>query len=397
MVADGEPPSIRDWLSSTDTIITNFRERYFPDVLDEDWDDWAWQFRNRFVDRQQLSKVLILSPNEEVALAALEEKGKLTVNVTPYYLSLISSNNPLQPLRRTIVPTMAELSVWPGESIDPLHEECDSPIPKVVHRYKDRALILTTDSCSSYCRYCTRSRLIGTSAHNGATSMSHFRSAFDYIRSDKGIRDVILSGGDPLLLGDHTLDWVLSELRSIPHVEIIRIGTKVPVVLPQRITPHLCRILRTAHPLFMSIHFIHPDECTSVCSIACERLADAGIPLGSQTVLLAGINDDVPTMKLLMRRLLMMRVRPYYLYQCDPVVGTAHFRTPVSKGLEIIEGLRGHTSGYAIPTFVIDAPGGGGKVPLQPNYIVKQDGPSTDIMLRNFRGGVSIYPDKPSL
>lgn len=396
-LVDGEPPSTKEWLLSSESNVTIFREQYFPDVTDEDWDSWTWQLRNRFTCESQLTRILRLSPDEHAAMVALEERGGLTVNVTPYYLSLISPDDPSQPLRRTIIPTLAELNIGPGESTDPLHEECDSPIPKVIHRYKDRVLILTTDCCSSYCRYCTRSRLIGTSSTDGALTMSQFRAAFNYVRDNNEIRDVILSGGDPLLLGDHMLDWILSELRSIPHVEIIRIGTKVPVVLPQRITPHLCRILHQSHPLLMSIHFTHPDECTSICAEACGRLSDAGVPLGSQTVLLAGINDNVPTMKLLMHRLLMMRVRPYYLYQCDPVVGTAHFRTPVSKGLEIIKGLRGHTSGYAIPTFVIDAPGGGGKIPLQPNYVVEQDCPSTDIVLRNFRGGYSVYPDKPNL
>ena len=216
-------------------------------------------------------------------------------------------------------------------------------------------------------------------------------SAVKYIKDNKNVRDVILSGGDPLLLSDETLDWILDEFRSIPHVEIIRIGTKVPVVLPQRITLNLRRVLKRYHPLFMSIHFTHPDELTRECVGACAGLADTGIPLGSQTVLLAGVNDNVETMKSLMHKLLMARVRPYYIYQCDPVVGTAHFRTPICKGLEIIEGLRGHTSGYAVPTFVIDAPGGGGKVPLQPDYIVRQGGDG-EMLLRSFRGTIHSYP-----
>jgi lysine 2,3-aminomutase len=299
---DAEPPGIRQ----NNTQV--FRDKYFPGAKDS-WDNWAWQLTNRITDKEQLSYFLQLSDDESSALDKLESLGRMTVNVTPYYLSLISEDDANQPLRRTIVPTMAELDVGQGESEDPLHEECDSPVPKIVHRYTDRALILTTGLCSSYCRYCTRSRLIG-SKNTCTTTTLQFEEAFDYIREHDEIRDVILSGGDPLLLSNWTLDWILTELRAIPHVEIIRIGTKVPVVLPQRITPTLCGVLHKHHPLFMSIHFTHPDECTSECARACASLADAGIPLGSQTVLLAGINDDIKTMKSLMHALLMMRVKP---------------------------------------------------------------------------------------
>ena len=271
-------------------------------------------------------------------------------------------------------------------------EDEDTPIPGLVHRYPDRVLLLATGFCSTYCRYCTRSRVVG---HGDLVpGEAQLEAAIHYIRQSPQIRDVLISGGDPLTLSDARLDWLLSELRGIPHVEIIRIGTKVPTVLPQRVTPGLCRVLKRHHPLFISIHFIHPEECTPETATACERLANAGIPLGSQTVLLRGVNDSVPVMRELMHRLLMMRVRPYYLYQCDPITGSSHFRTPVSKGLEIIRGLRGHTTGYAVPTFVIDAPGGGGKIPLQPDYVVGHDG--DDLLLRNYEGRVFRYPDTPA-
>jgi lysine 2,3-aminomutase len=288
-----------------------------------------------------------------------------------------------------VIPTTAEFHRGLGEADDPLGEDGASPVPGLVHRYPDRVLLLVTDFCSSYCRYCTRSRVVGQGEI--VPSEERLEQALDYIRRHPEIRDVLLSGGDPLFLSDERLDWILTRLRAIPHVEFVRLGTKMPAVLPQRITRELCRMLRRHHPLWMSLHFVHPDECTPETFQACTRLADAGIPLGSQTVLLAGINDDVATMKRLMHELLKMRVRPYYLYQCDPIVGSSHFRTPVSKGLEIIEGLRGHTTGYAVPTYVIDAPGGGGKIPLGPDYVVGRDG--DDLVLRNYQGKTYRYPD----
>ncbi len=296
----------------------------------------------------------------------------LPVGVTPYYMSLIDPDDPRQPLRKTVVPTTAEFTRMPGEADDPLGEDGHSPVPGLVHRYPDRVLLLPLDFCSTYCRYCTRSRVVG----HGEIVPNEARldAIFDYLEQATQVRDVLISGGDPLALSDDRLDAILSRLRSIPHIEFVRIGTKMPAVLPQRITPELCDVLRRYHPLWMSLHFIHPDECTPESSQACGRLADAGIPLGSQTVLLQGVNDDVETMKQLVHRLLMMRVRPYYLYQCDPISGSSHFRTPVSKGLEIIAGLRGYTTGYAVPTYVIDAPGGGGKIPLQPDNVVGRDG-----------------------
>jgi lysine 2,3-aminomutase len=313
----------------------------------------------------------------------------LPVGITPYYLSLIDRHNPKDPLRKTVVPVTGEFLRTPGEADDPLGEEGHSPVPGLVHRYPDRVLLLALDFCSTYCRYCTRSRVVG---HGELLpNEARLEAALDYLRATPAVRDVLISGGDPLALGEEKLEWILSRLREIPHIEFVRIGTKMPAVLPQRITPSLCRTLRRYHPLWLSVHFLHPAECTYEAALACARLADAGIPLGSQTVLLAGVNDDAETMKLLVRRLLMMRVRPYYLYQCDPISGSSHFRTPVAKGLEILDALRGHTTGYAVPTFVIDAPGGGGKVPLQPQYVLGRDG--DDLLLRNFEGRVYRYPD----
>jgi lysine 2,3-aminomutase len=364
-----------------------FRKAFYPDVTDRDWNDWHWQARNRLRTLEQIEQVLVLSDEER---SALSEKGAmLPVSITPYYMSLVSRDDRNQPLRRTVIPTTAELDHGLGEADDPLGEDGDSPVPGLVHRYPDRVLLLVTDFCSSYCRYCTRSRMVGHGSI--APGEARLEQAFDYIRRTPAVRDVLISGGDPLALSDERLDWILTRLREIPHVEFLRMGTKMPAVLPQRITPELCRVLRKHHPLWMSLHFLHPDECTPESFQACTRLADAGIPLGSQTVLLAGVNDNVETMKSLVHRLLMMRVRPYYLYQCDPITGSAHFRTPVSKGLEIIEGLRGHTTGYAVPNYVIDAPGGGGKIPLQPNCIVGRDG--DDLLLRNYRGEIYRYPD----
>jgi lysine 2,3-aminomutase len=381
-----EPPSSKT---------QNFRERYFPDITDEDWDDWRWQLNNRYTTKEQLESVIDLSSKESMAMVKLHCLGRLAINITPYYLSLISPTDPNHPLRRTVIPTLDEFYTSVEEATDPLAEDKDTPVPKLVHRYKDRALLLVAGQCASYCRYCTRSRLVCVQNAKPATQ-PQLNAAIAYIRQNTNIRDVIVSGGDPLLFADGDsirggkLDSILYELRHIKHVEIIRIGTKVPVVLPQRITLKLCKTLKKYHPLFMSVHFTHPDELTPECVKACTMLADAGIPLGSQTVLLSGINDNIETMKSLMHKLLMARVRPYYLYQCDPVVGTAHFRTPISKGIEIIEGLRGHTSGYAIPTFVVDGPGGRGKIPLQPNYVIGQDENGTT--LRNFCGEICHYP-----
>ncbi len=386
--ADVFPPRLISGRSPRSTFQTRaFRKTFYPEVADPQWNDWRWQARNRLRTLAQLEQVLVLSEAERSALA--QGPATLPVSITPYYMSLVSRDDHNQPLRKTVIPTSAEFHQGIGEADDPLGEDGDTAVPGLVHRYPDRVLLLVTDFCSSYCRYCTRSRMVG---HGGvAPSEARLERAFDYIRRTPAIRDVLISGGDPLALSDERLDWILSQLRQIPHVEFLRIGSKMPAVLPQRITPQLCRMLRKHHPLWMSLHFLHPDECTPESYQACTRLADAGIPLGSQTVLLQGVNDDVETMKRLVHRLLVMRVRPYYLYQCDPIRGSSHFRTPVSKGLEIIQGLRGHTTGYAVPNYVIDAPGGGGKIPLQPNYVVGREG--GDLLLENYRGDIYRYPD----
>lgn len=364
-----------------------FRKTFFPQTPEKLWNDWHWQLRNRFRTLAQLERILRLSEEER---EAIRQGGlQLPVAITPYYASLLDPLDPDHPLRRMVVPRPAEFIHTPGESSDPLGEDGHSPVPGLVHRYPDRVVLLAHDFCSTYCRYCTRSRMVGHGEM--AATQARLEAALDYIRRTPTVRDVLVSGGDPLTLSDQRLDNILSALRAIPHVQIVRLGTKVPAVLPQRVTPALCRMLRKHHPLWISLHFQHPEECTPEAYQACTRLADAGIPLGSQTVLLKGINDSVDTMKELVHRLLQMRVRPYYLFQCDPIYGSAHFRTPVSKGIEIIQGLRGHTSGYAIPYYVIDLPGGGGKVPLQPEYFVGRDG--DDLVFRNFEGKTFRYPD----
>jgi lysine 2,3-aminomutase len=365
-----------------------FRRKFFPDVSDRQWNDWHWQIRNRIRSPLHLQRFLTLSAQESAALNTFT--SRLPVGITPYYMSLLSPDDPAAPLRRTVVPTIHEFVSMPEESDDPLCEEQQSPIPGLVHRYPDRVLLLALDFCSTYCRYCTRSRVVG----NGTLhpTRSRLERAIDYIRANTEIRDVLISGGDPLTMGDDRLNWILTSLRSIPHVEMLRIGTKIPAVLPQRITPGLVRMLRRYHPLYMSLHFTHPEECTPEACKACSMLADAGIPLGSQTVLLSGINDSVETMKELVHQLLKMRVRPYYLYQCDPISGSSHFRTTVEKGLEIIRGLRGFTSGYGVPTYVIDAPGGGGKIPVMPDYREGWNG--NDLLLRNYEGAIFRYPER---
>ncbi|MBM4000703.1 MAG: KamA family radical SAM protein [Planctomycetes bacterium] len=382
-------------LSPAQTKAREFRRRFFPEAGETEWNDWRWQSRHRVRTLAQVERMLRLTESERLAM--VEGGAMLPVGVTPYYMSLLDPIDANQPLRRTVIPTHNEFLRSEGEADDPLGEEGHSPVPGLVHRYPDRALLLALDFCSTYCRYCTRSRVVG---HGEITpNESRLEAAFDYLRRRPQIRDVLISGGDPLSLGEDRLEWILKRLRQIPHIEFVRIGTKMPAVLPQRITPQLTRMLRRFHPLWMSLHFAHPDECTPEAERACGRLADAGIPLGSQTVLLKGVNDDVDVMKRLIHQLLRMRVRPYYLYQCDPISGSSHFRTTVEKGIEIIRGLRGHTTGYAVPMYVIDAPGGGGKIPLQPETILSRDG--DDLLLRNFEGKVFRYPDpvdeKPGL
>lgn len=368
-------------------ITRGFMQRHFPGATSREWNNWQWQIRNSYTSLKQLQSFLRLSTEEK---ALFDRDINLPVRITPYFASLIDAGNPLQALRRTVVPVIDELLISKGEVSDPLAEGHDCPVDNLVHRYPDRVLFLITGVCSVYCRYCTRSHMVAKE-DKCHPSMQKIDAAIEYIRQHTEVRDVLMSGGDPLTLSDGRLEYILFRLRSIKHVEIIRIGTKVPVVLPQRITHELLRKLRKYHPLYISIHFTHPDELTTECQAACNRLADAGIPMGSQTVLLKGINDDPETYKKLTHELLKVRVRPYYLYQCDPVPGSSHFRTTVSKGLEVIRALRGFTSGYAVPHYVIDAPGGGGKIPLLPEYYIgKQDG---NVVLKNYEGKLFYYPD----
>jgi len=366
----------------------DFLRRFYPDATIDDWNDWRWQNRNRVRTLAELERILLLSEDE---LAAIKRhSGALPLGIVPYYASLLEPNNPAQGLRRTVVPVLGEYDTARGENADPLGEDSHSPVPGLVHRYPDRVLLLVTNFCSVYCRYCTRARMVG-SVGERSVKKTDIEIALNYIEQNKVIRDVLISGGDPLSLDDDRLEYILRRLRKMPHVEFIRIGSKQPVVQPMRVTPALTRILKRYHPLWMSLHFTHPDELTPEVAEACSRLADAGIPLGSQTVLLKGVNDDIETMTALVHGLLRNRVKPYYLYQCDPISGSAHFRTPVSKGVEIIRGLRGHTTGYAVPTFVVDTPDGGGKIPVAPDYVVGyQDG---DLLLKSYDGGTYRYPD----
>jgi lysine 2,3-aminomutase len=373
----------------TRTASDAFRKQWYPAVSAAEWNNWRWQLQNRLSSFDQLNRIFQLSPQETAALR--HPTMPLPVAVTPYYASLADPFDSTQAIRRCIIPVDSECRKSKGESEDPLGEAEQSPVPGLVHRYPDRVLFLSTSYCSTYCRYCTRSRLVGHGADCGGAVRDRWQMAIDYIASHPQVRDVLISGGDPLTLPDDALGWLLGELRAIPHVEIIRIGTKVPAVLPQRITPALCTILRRAHPVWISIHATHPDEVTPEMKAACERLADSGMPLGSQTVLLAGINDSADVLKDLYHKLMMARVRPYYLYQCDPIVGSAHFRTSVSRGVDIIRKLRGFTTGYSVPTYVIDAPGGGGKIPISPDYVVS-NGDGT-VLLRNYEGKVFAYPD----
>lgn len=365
---------------------TAFRNLYFPFTDLTSWNDWNWQIRNSITRTDQLRRFITLNENETIALQNLE--GRLPLRITPYYLSLIVNGGENNPLRKMKIPTSEELLLSPEEKADSLNETGSSPVPGLIHRYPDRVLFLVTQFCSAYCRYCTRSHSVGKLSQ---MPQSKWDSAIRYIATHPEVRDVLISGGDPLTLPDHKLEYLLSALRRIEHVEIIRIGTKVPVTLPQRITPQLVSMFRKYHPLWMSIHFSHPDEITPETTAACEMLSDAGIPLGSQTVLLRDINDDPVIMRQLFHKLLKIRVRPYYLYLCDLVPGSRHFRTPVSKGYEILKSLRGFTSGYAIPHFVIDAPGGGGKIPLSPDYIRENE--EGGFTLHNYLGNTYFYPD----
>lgn len=359
----------------------------FPHVADQEWNDWKWQIRNRIVNLEQLRKHISLTPEEEEGVQ--ESLKMLRMAITPYYLSLIDPDDPDCPIRKQAIPTKKETYRSPADLLDPLHEDEDSPVPGLTHRYPDRVLFLITDQCSMYCRHCTRRRFAGQKDHEATGD--RIQECINYIARTPQVRDVLLSGGDPLTMSDTRLESIIARLRDIPHVEIIRIGTRTPVVCPQRITPELMTMLRKYHPIWINTHFNHPNEVTATSRAACEMMADAGIPVGNQSVLLRGVNDCVHIMKDLVHKLVLMRVRPYYIYQCDLSMGLEHFRTPVSKGIEIIEGLRGHTSGYAVPTFVVDAPGGGGKIPVMPTYMISH-APGR-MILRNYEGVITTYTE----
>lgn len=363
------------------------RKILFPEVTDEQWYDWKWQVKHRIETLEELKKYLKLTEEEEEGVRKSLET--LRMAITPYYLSLIDPENPNCPIRKQAVPTIMETHRSEADLLDPLHEDEDSPVPGLTHRYPDRVLLLITDMCSMYCRHCTRRRFAGQK--DNESPGDRIEKAIEYIEKTPQVRDVLLSGGDALMVSDERLEYIIKRLRAIPHVEIIRIGSRTPVVCPMRITEDLVNMLKKYHPIWLNTHFNHPDEVTPDSIKACERLADAGIPLGNQSVLLRGVNDCTNIMKRLVHKLVKMRVRPYYIYQCDLSMGLEHFRTPVSKGIEIIEGLRGHTSGYAVPTFVVDAPGGGGKTPVMPNYVISQS--PGKVVLRNFEGVITTYTE----
>ncbi len=361
----------------------------WEEVPPDKWNDWRWQLTHRLSSKEDFSRIINLTPEEEEALSA---PTRLRVAVTPYLASLIDPDDPNCPIRRQVIPTAREFLLSPEEMEDPLAEDSHSPVPGLVHRYPDRVLMLVTTQCASYCRYCTRSRMVGNP--HAQFSLADYERQIAYIAANPQVRDVLISGGDPLILPLHILEALLRKLREIPHVEIIRIGTRVPVFLPQRVDEELVNVLRRYHPLWMNIHFNHPKEITPEVEKALALLADAGIPLGSQSVLLAGINDCPNIMLALVRKLVKNRVRPYYLYQCDLVPGTSHFRTPIAKGIEIMEALRGHTSGFAVPVYAIDLPGGGGKVPLSPNYLLSMS--ESKVVLRNYEGFIGSYTQPSS-
>lgn len=356
----------------------------WANATEEQWNDWKWQVSHRITNLGQLKQVIQITADEERAI--VDSAHLFRLGITPFAATLMDPDNPHDPCRLQAVPTSGEL-IWADFELgDPLHEDQHMPAPNLVHRYPDRALFLITHECSLYCRHCTRRRVVGDQVQ---PSTAELDEAIAYLRRTPQVRDVLISGGDPLVVPDNRLEYVISNLRKIEHIEIIRIGTRMPVVLPQRITPQLCAMLRKYHPIWVNTHFNHPDEITAETRKACEMLADAGIPLGNQSVLLKGVNDCPVVMRKLVHELVKMRVRPYYLYACDLTEGLSHFRTTVSKGIEIIESLRGHTSGYAIPTFVVDAPGGGGKIPVMPNYLISQA--PGKVVLRNFEGKLTMY------
>ncbi len=370
--------------------IRNWKEvPLWKDVTQEEWDDWKWQVRNRLTTVDEIAQVVNLTEKEKEDIEKVMDGFR--VGITPYYASLMDPDDPRCPVRMQAVPMLVETHRGEHDMLDPLHEDEDSPAPGLTHRYPDRVLFLITDQCSMYCRHCTRRRLAGET--DGARTKEDIDACIDYIRRTPQVRDVLLSGGDALLVSDNRLEYIFSELRKIPHVEIVRIGSRTPVVMPQRITDELCEMLKKYHPVWLNTHFNHPKEITPEAEESLRKLANAGIPLGNQSVLLRGLNDCAHIMRNLVHELVKNRVRPYYIYQCDLSLGIEHFRTSVAKGIEIIEGLRGHTSGYAVPTFVVDAPGGGGKTPAMPQYIISQT--PNKVILRNYEGVITTY-DEPT-
>jgi lysine 2,3-aminomutase len=357
----------------------------WSNVPQTDWRNWTWQLKNRLTTVADLERHMTLTPEEKAGCQFANHK--LSLAITPYFFNLIDRNDPDCPVRRQVIPRGEEMVTTEEEMLDSLGEDGHSPVAGLVHRYPDRVLFLVTDRCAAYCRYCTRSRLVSNA--QDYNFHPEYEQALRYIEAHPEVRDVLISGGDPLLLSDKKLDHILGRLRAIPHVEFIRLGSRIPVFLPQRITAELCDVFRKHGPVWMSIHVNHPRECTAELRDACERLAFAGVPLGNQSVLLRGVNDDIAVMKALVHRLLRMRVRPYYLYQMDLITGGSHFKVDVRKGIEIIQALRGHTTGYAVPQYVIDAPGGGGKVPVNPDYIEKIT--DDEVVFRNYEGAVFRY------
>tara|TARA_B100000900_G_scaffold410962_1_gene429741 strand:+ start:70 stop:1248 length:1179 start_codon:yes stop_codon:yes gene_type:complete len=356
-------------------------------ITEEEWNSYKWQLRNRIKSLSQLEKYLNLHEDERNGV--ILSGTKLSMSITPHFFNLIDRDDPNCPIRRQLIPRIDETIVSPYEMSDPCGEDSHMPVPGLVHRYPDRVLFLVTAACASYCRYCTRSRVV--SGAGDQTLRTDFEAAFDYLEKHTEIRDVLLSGGDPLLLSDSRLEKFLSRLRSIEHIEFIRIGSRIPIFMPQRVTDDLCQMLQKYHPLFMSVHINHPRELTLEVKEGLERLANHGVPLGNQSVLLRGVNDDADVMKVLVHKMLMCRVRPYYLYQLDLIQGSSHLQVPVAQGLKIMESLRGHTTGYSVPQYVIDAPGGGGKVPINPDYIVQRN--SERVVIRNFEGKTFEYPE----
>ncbi|MEH1966575.1 KamA family radical SAM protein [Nostoc sp.] len=377
--------------TTLDPLVSDVRCEEICQILGETynqerWNDWRWQMRHRLTKLEHFQKLLRLSATEEQGLLIAPEK--FAVAVTPYFASLLDPEDPFCPLRLQVIPRQEELIVSPADMVDPCGEDHDTPVPGLVHRYPDRVLLLALDTCAAYCRYCTRSRLVSQGEMYPVTRRLDAIAA--YLEEHTEVRDVLISGGDPLLMSDEPLDNLLGRLRAIKHIEFIRIGSRVPSFLPQRITPELVALLRK-HRVWLSLHFCHVRELTPEVAQACDRLADGGIPLGSQTVLLKGVNDSEKALKNLLHGLLKLRVRPYYLYQCDPVVGTAHLRTSVQTGLDLISKLRGHTTGYALPTYVIDAPGGGGKVPIQAETLLAYEKGTATV--RNWAGKTYTYVD----